>query len=223
MVVQLAQRSSRPVVNLFVSRQADGESSLAALAIVYPLAHLGYGWLNMMKPLLPTFGAELELLHLSGGVRRTVHFMLCCGGLAFAAQALLLWTPFKWWAMEGPMGVSHRLAATASPALSVFAFMAIPVCIRAIATSWCTALKETACLASSAAVRFINVLAGLAFLPQLLPWVNGATLGVLALLLGFGGEAIFVSYSAESIRQRRLRQSPAPAAPTGLGEAKDFA
>ena len=45
------QALSRPIINLFVARGADGTESLAVLTIVYALAHLPYGWLNELKNL----------------------------------------------------------------------------------------------------------------------------------------------------------------------------
>eukprot|EP00730_Choanoeca_flexa_P015952 TRINITY_DN7444_c0_g1_i1.p1 TRINITY_DN7444_c0_g1~~TRINITY_DN7444_c0_g1_i1.p1 ORF type:complete len:460 (+),score=54.44 TRINITY_DN7444_c0_g1_i1:67-1446(+) len=204
-VVQFAQRSSRPMVNLFVSRQAGGAVGLAALSVVYPMAHLGYGWLNQTRSLLPTYCADpTQLTALSSRVKFVMRFMLMCGLASFTYQATILFTPLKDVILDQIIGVTPEVAAACHGPLLIFAFLAWPVCLRALAHGWLTASKATKSMASSAVFRVGAVVAGLAVYPQLFPNGAPATLGVLALLTGFTCEALYVGSSALRIRRQRL-------------------
>ena len=64
-LIMAIQGLSRPLINLFVSRGSDGAEALAVLAVVYPLAHMPYGWLNEVRNLPAAFrDAERSLYHI---------------------------------------------------------------------------------------------------------------------------------------------------------------
>ncbi|XP_064409255.1 mineralization regulator ANKH-like [Latimeria chalumnae] len=58
-VILATQRISRPVVNLFVSRDLRGGSAateaVAVLTATYPVGHLPYGWLTELRAVYPAF------------------------------------------------------------------------------------------------------------------------------------------------------------------------
>eukprot|EP00045_Choanoeca_perplexa_P006919 m.60539 g.60539 ORF g.60539 m.60539 type:complete len:368 (-) comp13851_c0_seq1:7-1110(-) len=205
-VVQFAQRSSRPTINLFVSRQPNSAIALAALSVVYPMAHLGYGWVNQTRSLLPTYCADPDqLVRLSPRVKFVMRFMALCGVASFTYQATILFSPLRDVILLKLIGVTPEVAAAAHGPLLLFAFIAWPVSLRSLSHGWCTAMKATKSMATSALFRFGAVTIGLVLYPQIFPGLAGATLGVLSLLTGFSAEALFVGSSALNIRRKKLR------------------
>jgi Na+-driven multidrug efflux pump len=170
------------------------------------MAHLGYGWINQTRSLLPTYCADPEqLVRLSPRVKFVMRFMALCGVASFTYQSVVLFTPLKDIILSYVIGVTPEVAAAAKGPLLLFAFIAWPVSLRALSHGWCTAIKATKSMATSALFRFGAVTLGLVLYPQLFPWLAGATLGILALLTGFSAEAIYVCSSAVRIRRQKLR------------------
>ncbi|OXB74154.1 UNVERIFIED_CONTAM: hypothetical protein H355_011512 [Colinus virginianus] len=58
-LILATQRISRPIVNLFVSRDLGGSSSateaVAILTATYPVGHMPYGWLTEIRAVYPAF------------------------------------------------------------------------------------------------------------------------------------------------------------------------
>uniref|UniRef100_A0A4W5P2K1 ANKH inorganic pyrophosphate transport regulator a n=1 Tax=Hucho hucho TaxID=62062 RepID=A0A4W5P2K1_9TELE len=58
-LILATQRLSRPIVNLFVSRDLNGSSAateaVAVLTATYPVGHLPYGWLTELRAVYPAF------------------------------------------------------------------------------------------------------------------------------------------------------------------------
>ncbi|MGH0163284.1 UNVERIFIED_CONTAM: hypothetical protein FKN15_064842 [Acipenser sinensis] len=58
-LILATQRISRPIVNLFVSRDLKGSSAateaVAVLTATYPVGHLPYGWLTELRAVYPAF------------------------------------------------------------------------------------------------------------------------------------------------------------------------
>ena len=52
-LVNSAQKASRPLVNLAVSRSATGAGGIAVLTVCYPIVHALYGWLDELKTVFP--------------------------------------------------------------------------------------------------------------------------------------------------------------------------
>ena len=100
------QALSRPIINLFVARGADGTESLAVLTIVYALAHLPYGWLNELKNLPPAFQRQDP----DGRIIR--RFTAICGLISFGTMALMFWTPVRFFLLETLIGVDHDFACS---------------------------------------------------------------------------------------------------------------
>ncbi|EDQ93109.1 uncharacterized protein MONBRDRAFT_13565 [Monosiga brevicollis MX1] len=212
-IVQLAQRSSRPLINLSVSRLPGGTTSLAVLGIVYPVAHFGYGWINNARSLMPAFCTDREdLLRLAPVVRQISRFVVGCGVISLAFQLALLYTPLVDVVVQQWIGASPELSEAARLPLRIFAFNTIPVTARAIAHSWCTAMKETKLIAFSAAYRFGAVTMGLLVYPFCWPDARGAVIGILALISGFSAEAAYVLHRCYTIRRQFLRAASHPPA-----------
>ena len=65
-LIMAVQAGTRPLINVFVARSADGTEALAVLTIVYALGHIPYGWLNELRNLPTAFRQEGDL----GKIRR---------------------------------------------------------------------------------------------------------------------------------------------------------
>ncbi|MEQ2207666.1 hypothetical protein XENOCAPTIV_016559, partial [Xenoophorus captivus] len=70
-LILATQRISRPIVNLFVSRDlkgsADATEAVAVLTATYPVGHMPYGWLTELRAVYPAFdkvNQTLRCLHL---------------------------------------------------------------------------------------------------------------------------------------------------------------
>uniref|UniRef100_A0A4W5P2M9 ANKH inorganic pyrophosphate transport regulator a n=1 Tax=Hucho hucho TaxID=62062 RepID=A0A4W5P2M9_9TELE len=67
-LILATQRLSRPIVNLFVSRDLNGSSAateaVAVLTATYPVGHLPYGWLTELRAVYPAFDkVNQDLIH----------------------------------------------------------------------------------------------------------------------------------------------------------------
>ena len=163
------QAVSRPIINLFVARGADGTESLAVLTIVYALAHLPYGWLNELKNLPAAFQRQ------DPDGRFIRRFTAGCGLLSFVVMALMFWTPVRFFLLETLIGVDHEFAVRCTVPLIIFSFFPLAVTVRsylhgvalrdhrtsaiapsdppapALSSSWSTSLRCSTCTERSAA------------------------------------------------------------------------
>lgn len=186
-LIMVIQELSRPVINLFVARQTQGDAAGAALAIltvVYTLGRLPYGWLNEIRSLAPAFQEQRGAL---AAIRR---FALACGGISFAMMLLLFWTPLRGVILEGLIGLTPALAQGAVIPLRIISFLSFVVMARAYLHGVGLVERRTAAMAPSAPARFAAILAALMLLPR---WgITGATLGISALVTGFVVETLLV-------------------------------
>lgn len=175
-LVMAIQGMSRPLVNLFVSHQQDGALALAVLAIVYPLAHLPYGWVNELRSLPSAFNKE--------GIMPQIRlFATGCGLLSFLSMALLFWTPLRDYILLELIAVDGDLARLCAVPLFVFSFFPLPVALRSYFNGIALVQHRTRALAPSAPARIGSIFLGLLLFSHW-QW-SGATMGVAALLCGF--------------------------------------
>ncbi len=182
-LVMAIQGLSRPLINLFVSRQSDGVIALAVLAVVYPLAHLPYGWLNELRSVPAAFRNE-------DADEAIVRFALGCGAFSFLAMVLLFWTPLRDVVLLEWVAVDVQLAQLSALPLFLFSFFPLAVCLRSYLNGIALVQHRTRALAPSAPARIAAIGGALALFSPL-GW-SGATLGVSALLCGFFVEALSV-------------------------------
>ncbi|HJP30793.1 MAG TPA: hypothetical protein QGF95_09590 [Candidatus Latescibacteria bacterium] len=199
------QGLSRPVVNLFVSRGTEGEQALAALAVVYSLAHLPYGWLNELRCLPPVFDE-----YGPAGLRRIRRFACLCGALSFTTMAIAFWFPtVRDLLLLDLLALSPALADRCHVPLVLFSFFPLTVAARAYLQGVALSERRTAALAPSAPARIAAILLVLVLVPM--AWMPGATRGLAALLTGFVVEAVVVWWF---VHARRPDSLPAPGART---------
>jgi len=196
-LVMAVQGFSRPLVNLFVSRGADGAQALAVLTVVYGLGNLPYGWLNDMRSLPAAFEKEKDSL------RHILRFALACGLGVFVLMIVLYWTPVRGYILGTLVGVDDELAALAAAPLMIFSFFPLAVMNRAYLHGVGLVEHRTRALAPSGPARIATI--GVALLVFSLTDVPGATRGVAALLCGFIAETITVWVGVRGPRTSRER------------------
>ncbi|HRW04553.1 MAG TPA: hypothetical protein P5121_05640 [Caldilineaceae bacterium] len=183
-LIMMIQEFSRPLINLYVSRQSDGPEALAVLAVIYILGRIPYGWLNDIRNLPAAFRHEANNLH---HIRR---FAAGCALLSMTLMVLLFWTPLSDVILRQWTGLDATLAAMSSGPLHLFVIFSLVVAIRGYYHGLGLVERRTAALAPSAPLRLVAIWLTLLLLPI---WqISGALLGVIALLNGFIAETITV-------------------------------
>ncbi|XP_072567369.1 progressive ankylosis protein homolog B isoform X1 [Paramormyrops kingsleyae] len=203
-LILATQRISRPIVNLFVSRDLKGTNSateaVAVLTATYPVGHMPYGWLTELKAICPVFdknnpGDKLPGDATSVSKSHIIRFTFVCLALSFTLCFIVFWTPhISEKILVDLIGVSQSFAELCVVPLKIFSFFPLPVTIRAHLTGWLMTLKKTFVLAPSSVLRLLVLLTSLVVLPYM--GVHGATLGVGSLLAGFLGESAMVAAAA---------------------------
>ncbi|PWA17955.1 hypothetical protein CCH79_00004059, partial [Gambusia affinis] len=210
-LILATQRISRPIVNLFVSRDlkgsADATEAVAVLTATYPVGHMPYGWLTELRAVYPAFDknnpsnkmdadSPVNKLHIK-------KFTFCCLALSLTLCFVLFWTPrVSEKILVDVIGVEYTFAALCVAPLQIFSFFPMPVTVRAHLTGWLMTLKKTFVLAPSSVLRIVVLIISLVVLPYM--GVHGATLGVGSLLAGFVGESAMVAIAACYVyRQQR--------------------
>lgn len=178
------QEFSRPLINLFLAREVNGEQALAVITVVYALGQWPYRWLNEIKNMPTAFQhEESSLVHL----RR---FTLACGLLSLGISLLLFWTPIRHVLLTNLIGVSPEFALLCVAPLMIFAPFSPVVMVRSYLHGMALLERRTRSLALSGPSRLAAIFVALLVLPWL--GLSGAILGVSALLAGFTVETMAV-------------------------------
>jgi hypothetical protein len=205
-VIMLVQELSRPLINLFIAREAEGALALAVLTVVYPLGHLPYRWLNDIRSLPTAFRNEENSLH---HIRR---FTAGCGLLSFGTMLVLYWTPLREVILLRWIGVTPELAELSRIPLYIFSFFSFVVAARAYLHGIGLVERRTRAMVLSAPARLAAIFLTLVGLPLL--GIQGATLGVAALFAGFCVETVAVWWGVRG-REWFVAGRLAPAANAG--------
>ncbi|XP_067233674.1 ANKH inorganic pyrophosphate transport regulator a isoform X2 [Chanodichthys erythropterus] len=202
-LILATQRISRPIVNLFVSRDLKGSAAsteaVAVLTATYPVGHMPYGWLTELRAVYSAFDKNNPTNKSASGLTVTTshikRFTLCCFILSLTMCFIIFWTPHvSERILIDVIGVDMAFAQLCIIPLRVFSFFPLPVTVRAHLTGWLMTLKKTFVLAPSSVLRIIVLITSLLVFPYM--GVHGATLGVGSLLAGFVGESIMVAVAA---------------------------
>ncbi|KAF5901797.1 progressive ankylosis protein B, partial [Clarias magur] len=202
-LILATQRISRPIVNLFVSRDLKGSTAsteaVAVLTATYPVGHMPYGWLTELRAIFPAFDKNNSTNKLAAGAGVTkshiTKFTIACFTLSVTLCFIVFWTPgVSELILVSVIGVDESFAQLCTVPLRIFSFFPVPVTIRAHMTGWLMTLRKTFMLAPSSVLRIVVLIASLIVLPYM--GVHGATLGVGSLLAGFLGEATMVAAGA---------------------------
>ncbi|XP_041040434.1 progressive ankylosis protein homolog B isoform X3 [Carcharodon carcharias] len=199
-LILATQRISRPIVNLFVSRDLGGSptatEAVAVLTATYPVGHMPYGWLTELRAVYPAFDK------------------LCF---------VVFWTPhLSEKILVNLIGVNLAFAELCVIPLRIFSFFPFPVTIRAHLTGWLMTLKKTFVLAPSSVLRIVLLITSLIVLPYM--GIHGASLGVGSLLAGFLGESAMVAIASCYVyRKEKKKRSLDEAAAEGEDSAMNSA
>ncbi|XP_024230688.1 progressive ankylosis protein homolog isoform X1 [Oncorhynchus tshawytscha] len=209
-LILATQRISRPIVNLFVSRDLHGSSvateAVAVLTATYPVGHLPYGWLTELRAIYPAFDQTNPSNKLTSDTPVTkTHikkFTACCLAISLTLCFVVFWTPhISEMILMNVIGVDLAFADLCVLPLRIFSFFPLPVIVRSHLTGWFMTLKMTFVLTPSSVLRIIVLITSLVMLPSI--GVHGATLGVGSLLAGFVGESIMVALAACYVYQKQ--------------------
>lgn len=201
-LMNFMQEFSRPLINLFVVRGADGAEAMAVLTVAYTLGQWPYRWLNELRALMPPFYAELR------SYRPFLRYTYWCGLVAFAICILLFWTPLRRALLEDLIGLTPALAELSRAPLQVYSFFPLVVLHRAYFHSIAFLERHTLPMAVTAPMRVGAILAALLMLPFF--GVEGAARGVAALLAGFTAETVTIWWlllGKKQFRAWRRRQT----------------
>lgn len=201
-LMNFMQESSRPLINLFVVRGAHGAEAMAALTVAYTLGQWTYRWLNELRALVPPFYAELR------SYRPFLLYAYWCGVAASAICLLLFWTPLRTVLLEQVIGLTPALAELSRVPLQIYTFFPFVVVHRAHFHSIAFMERDTRPMAVGAPMRTGAILVALLALP--LSGLQGASLGVAALLAGFSSETVTLWWLILGKKQLRVwRTRPA--------------
>ncbi|XP_025065413.1 progressive ankylosis protein homolog isoform X2 [Alligator sinensis] len=213
-LILATQRISRPIVNLFVSRDLGGSSAateaVAILTATYPVGHMPYGWLTEIRAVYPAFdknNPSNKMVNTSSTVTAThiKKFTFVCMALSLTLCFVMFWTPdVSEKILVDIIGVDFAFAELCVVPLRIFSFFPVPVTVRAHLTGWLMTLKKTFVLAPSSVLRIIVLITSLIVLPYL--GVHGATLGVGSLLAGFVGESTMVAIAACYVYRKQKKK-----------------
>ncbi|XP_073486960.1 mineralization regulator ANKH isoform X2 [Aquarana catesbeiana] len=226
-LILATQRISRPIVNLFVSRDLGGSAAateaVAILTATYPVGHMPYGWLTEIRAVYPAFDKTnpSNKLSNSGNTVTKTHiknFTFFCMALSLTLCFVMFWTPnVSEKILVDIIGVDFAFAELCVIPLRLFSFFPVPVTVRAHLTGWLMTLKKTFVLAPSSILRIIVLISSLIILPYM--GVHGATLGVGSLLAGFVGESTMVAIASLYVYRKQKKNSDTETAVEGEDSA----
>ena len=185
-LIMAVQAGTRPLINVFVARSADGTEALAVLTIVYALGHIPYGWLNELRNLPTAFRQEGDLAK----IRR---FCWGCCLFSCAWMLALFWTPAVNYILGAWIGIGPELIADCKTPLLLFTGFPFVVSLRSYFHGIGLLQHRTQAMAPSAPSRVATVLLMLALLANF--ELHGATQAVGALVSGHTVEALVVWWS----------------------------
>lgn len=207
--IVLMQEFSRPLINLVTARQPDGELALAVLAVVYALGQWPYRWLNETRTLAVSF------LHADPRFRAIRRFNAVAGLVSLSISLLLFWTPVRTWMLVSVLGVDQEFAVLCHVPLMVFSGFSLVVTVRSYIQGLGLVERRTAAMVPSAPTRVAAIILALLLLP--LFGVQGATMGVTALLCGFAVETLTLVVMLRGSAWHR----PGPPAQPGSRQDRD--
>ncbi|XP_047679451.1 progressive ankylosis protein homolog isoform X2 [Prionailurus viverrinus] len=182
-LILATQRISRPIVNLFVSRDLGGSSAATE---------------NNPSNKLVSTSNTVTAAHIK-------KFTFVCMALSLTLCFVMFWTPnVSEKILIDIIGVDFAFAELCVVPLRIFSFFPVPVTVRAHLTGWLMTLKKTFVLAPSSVLRIIVLITSLVVLPYL--GVHGATLGVGSLLAGFVGESTMVAIAACYVYRKQKKK-----------------
>ncbi len=202
MVNQLSENGLAVTVNFFLGRLARADLALAAFGVVRGLVML------LASPLRPLTLTAQTLVRNREDLRVMMGFTVRTAAAFTAIIALLFNTPLRSVVLDGILGLNEELSAYVTPAM-VVAFL-IPFLWGFSATfrGLIAGARKTRSLVVSAAGR-LTVVVAVGSLTLVFPQLNGAIIGVCAMMAAFGteglvlGERVFLRRGAQELFRRQ--------------------
>jgi len=187
LAVRLVQRCTRPVINVFVSRQrppGTDESysveQLAVLAICFSVPRVPYSWLNELKALEPTFGKKDENGHREVSIKNIRIFGVCCTLFSASMQLILFWIPDILLPLVIKVSnVSEDVALLTVTPLKISVIFSFTAGFRDLLTGWVYKKRKNHLLYPGIVIRTITLIVVVVSYPKL--GLYGATMGISAL------------------------------------------
>ncbi len=183
MLTQASENGVAITINFFLGRLARPELALAAFGVADGL------W-KVMLGALRNLAQTAQTLVRNAADRRVVLGFALQVVTGFAALgAGLMAPPVRRLLLDTVMGLTPELSAAVAPALFLFWPLAFMLGFSALFRGLLLNQRITGQIARSAAARLV-VVVSVGTLALALPGIDGALLGISALLGGFGAEAV---------------------------------
>jgi len=198
MITQSTENGVIFAVNFFLGQLTHPDLSLAAFGVVYGLVRI------ILAPLRNLVQTAQTLLRTRKDLRVMLKFTF--GLLVFfvAVIFLLFYTPMRGWILNVVMGLTLELSQYVTPAVKLIFLVAVFWGFSALFRGVLAAMRRTGIIAITAGVRLM-VVAAVGSITIILPNLNGAVVGVLAIAGAFTAESLVLGW-----RIRNLMKSSKP-------------
>ncbi len=178
---QMGENGLPLVINFFLGRLFRADLALAAFGVMRGLVNLLAGPVRSLAQTTQALVATREDMGVL--LRFTVRVALGFAGLVI----LLFYTPLRGVVLEGVMGLSPELSGYIAPAMLVAVIVPLFWSFTATFRGLLAAAKRTRMLAISAGFR-VALIAAVGSVTLALPEVNGAVVGIVAMVCALGAE-----------------------------------
>ena len=185
MITQSTENGVVFVVNFFLGQLLHPDLALAAFGVVYGLVRI------ILAPFRNLVQTAQALLRIREDFRVMVKFT--SGLLVFfvAVVFLLFYTPMRGWILESVMGLPLEMSRYTTPAVKLIPLVAVFWGFAALFRGVIAAMRQTGIIAISAGIRVLVVIA-IGSVTLMLPGLNGAVVGVLAIACAFAAESLLL-------------------------------
>lgn len=181
MLVQGSENGVGFTINFFLGRLVNPTLSLAAFGVLDGL------WRVMLAPLRNLAQTAQTLVRSRQDRRVMIFFALQVIAGFTALSSVFFIGPMRHWVLRVVMGLTGELSDALAPALLLFVLLAFTLGTSALFRGLLLATRATGQIAKSAGVRLVLVIC-IGSLGLVYPGMNGAVLGVLAMIGGFAAE-----------------------------------
>ncbi len=195
-VTTIMYAASRPVMYAFVSRQADGEATIAGLRLGFGIAMLFHMPLNQVRHLLVTYGRDqLPVLR---------RFLTRMVGWDMLVMALFVFSPAAMWTLRTVYRASPAVAERAWWVLAVLCLMPAVITLRNYYHGQLLLRRVTLAMGYGGLARVGLIAAACAAVTT---WCSlGAIAAAAILIAGFGIEALIGRWEVARLQRRAARR-----------------
>jgi len=186
MFVQITENGVTLILNFFLGRLVNPDLALASFGVVYGLVRV------LLAPVRNLVQTAQALVYSETDVRVMMWFTFSVVSFFAGLVFVLFHDPvLRAWALVTVMGLPADVTAYITPAVQITFLVAIFWGYAAVFRGLLSAMRRTGVLAATAVVRFCMVVA-VGSITLLLPGLNGAVVGVLAMTGAFWAETLLL-------------------------------